>query len=1459
MKTHNQTHRRRAACSAALIACLCAMAPRPAAAGTVTWNGGATPDGNWLTPGNWNGVAPKTNDLLVFTGGTQTATTNNYSVNTPFNNLSFSGGAGAFTLNGNGMILSSPTDAGSGQITGGSINSASAGTETIRLPMVLANGNHTISSGSGTLRLNGSITRSNGAVLTMSGNINVTGSLSTNGSANGILGGWAVCSNNWATLDANSNVVAYAGYTDVAANGAIPNNPSANVRILNNSGNTATAALPASTTTINSLLFGGPTASTGVETLTMGAGNKLVLGQNGGIFNNTGVAGAGTYRTLNIGASVAQGGILTAGDGVNPATINFGSAPLPNASGFCTVHASIQDNGSAPVTVVVAGAYVSFNGAATGPINTYSGGTYILQGRVSQPTERTFGYGPVYIVSGGQCNPGKATATGVNITNDFYIEGSGTVENQGMGAFRMFGNAGVTIGAVTTGTKLTGKITLTGNASVCANGDVTGGIGIGGGKITGPGGFMLGSPTFAITTSSQGNNGAGGVFTVGDVAGLAIPNDYAGDTTISGSACAPSFTANSVGATLKIFTAADNNIMPHGLTGSYAGGKTGNLILNATAANNGNNFCIFDLNGSTQTINGLISTAVNPTHDVIQSSTAPGTLILGDSDATATFGGILQDGSGLSLTKIGNGTETLTGANTYTGGTVVKAGTLATTTASTGAGNNYSVSNNAALGVTVATAGTTLAVNNLTFGSSGTALQLNAGTNGNPTAAIVNVTGALNLNGNVNLSLSGVGLTAGGPFTVLTYVPGSRTGSGNFVLNNSPRVVATLNDDTGSGVVTITIVSADSAVKWLGGTAGNWDANNTGNTIWKTVPSGTTTYYIENGSGNDSVLFDDSLTGTNVVNLTTTLTPQSVTVSNSTANYLFTGAGKLTGATGLTKQGTGTLTIANSGNNDFSGPIALNAGTLVISNSSALGNSLSGGGALTKNGNGTLTLSGDNSGFTGPVTVNGGTLTVATTASLATAASNTIASGATLDIGNNNVSLGLTNITVSGSGVGGNGAIINSSGYSGNPVATSFQNLTLAGPTTIGGQGRLDFRSSDLNNGSDAVLSTGGSAYKLTKSGGGILQLASVQIDNALGDLDVQAGLLGIQGNMPSLGNPASTLTVFGGATVQFNAVGSTMNKALALNDGAIVNNSAGANTYGGAVTLLGNGIFNIAGSGVTFTNTFGGVGGLSKVTGTAQMTLTASNTYTGNTTISAGTLALTEPADIRTSSTITIGSGATLDVTGRADATQTVLGGHSLTGSGTLNGSLTSLPGSTLAPGTTTAIGTLTVNGNTGLAGTNIMKLIEGNLTSDVLTVSGSLIFGGTLQVSVLSGTLQAGDSFQLFNGSFSGSFASIVPATPGPNFVWDLNTLTNTGALNVVFTGSTDPTNIVSAYNGSNLTLNWPPDHAGWRLQVQTNSLATGLADNWVTVPNSTSTNQVTVPVNANNGSVFYRMVLP
>jgi len=62
-----------------------------------------------------------------------------------------------------------------------------------------------------------------------------------------------------------------------------------------------------------------------------------------------------------------------------------------------------------------------------------------------------------------------------------------------------------------------------------------------------------------------------------------------------------------------------------------------------------------------------------------------------------------------------------------------------------------------------------------------------------------------------------------------------------------------------------------------------------------------------------------------------------------------------------------------------------------------------------------------------------------------------------------------------------------------------------------------------------------------------------------------------------------------------------------------------------------------------------------------------------------------------------------------------------------------------------------------------------------------------------------------------------------------------------------------------GNQLQFLWPLDHLGWRLQSQTNSLNGGLGTNWNTVANSAATNQIFLPVDMINGSVFFRLSYP
>ena len=70
----------------------------------------------------------------------------------------------------------------------------------------------------------------------------------------------------------------------------------------------------------------------------------------------------------------------------------------------------------------------------------------------------------------------------------------------------------------------------------------------------------------------------------------------------------------------------------------------------------------------------------------------------------------------------------------------------------------------------------------------------------------------------------------------------------------------------------------------------------------------------------------------------------------------------------------------------------------------------------------------------------------------------------------------------------------------------------------------------------------------------------------------------------------------------------------------------------------------------------------------------------------------------------------------------------------------------------------------------------------------------------------------------------------------------------------GSSQLTNSVTG-GGTTLSLSWG---AGWKLQMQTNSLSTGLGTNWnyITDGTLTSTN---ITIDATKPTVFYRLVYP
>ena len=176
----------------------------------------------------------------------------------------------------------------------------------------------------------------------------------------------------------------------------------------------------------------------------------------------------------------------------------------------------------------------------------------------------------------------------------------------------------------------------------------------------------------------------------------------------------------------------------------------------------------------------------------------------------------------------------------------------------------------------------------------------------------------------------------------------------------------------------------------------------------------------------------------------------------------------------------------------------------------------------------------------------------------------------------------------------------------------------------------------------------------------------------------------------------------------------------------------------------------------------------------------------------------------------------------------------------------------------------TLTIN--------NSLTLLPGSVTvvkvdktgdgmvNDQITGLTNLVCGGTLIVTNIGATpLAAGDTVKVFlSAKYGGNFTSSNLPVLSAGLAWT-NRLAVDGTLAVVSTVSAVLTNLVWSVTGTNLSLVWPADHQGWRLQTQTNSLNNGLGTNWVTVPNSPNVTGMLIPIAGNNGCVFFRLASP
>ncbi len=334
-------------------------------------------------------------------------------------------------------------------------------------------------------------------------------------------------------------------------------------------------------------------------------------------------------------------------------------------------------------------------------------------------------------------------------------------------------------------------------------------------------------------------------------------------------------------------------------------------------------------------------------------------------DTTNSGGSLTYSGNitkPIGLIKLGPGTLTLSGANTYTGSTTIAVGTL-----TTGAANALP----SGTAVTIGTAATTTALLN-TGGFAQTISNLTiyapAYTDGNPTTVVNIGTGTLGIHGNISL-LDSTGSSGAGNNQAAEIDAGT---GGTIDLGGVVRAitVAGQNDGVNPGDLIIYPIIANGGINFTGNPSSS-NGSPTGMTLGASAPNTyaggttinagtltvvpTTTLGASTGAltlnttGNvaSAVILNSSQTigslqtgtlGTGAATVNLNGTSVALTVSQ-TASTTY--AGVITGKGSLIKAGVGGLTLA--GTNTYTGTTTLQAGALIVSGSISGSTTVSGG------------------------------------------------------------------------------------------------------------------------------------------------------------------------------------------------------------------------------------------------------------------------------------------------------------------------------------------------------------------------------------------------------------------------------------------------------------------------------------------------------------------------------------
>ncbi len=362
------------------------------------------------------------------------------------------------------------------------------------------------------------------------------------------------------------------------------------------------------------------------------------------------------------------------------------------------------------------------------------------------------------------------------------------------------------------------------------------------------------------------------------------------------------------------------------------------------------------------------------------------TLTVGGNNLSTTVSGSIQDGgtdggTGGSLTKVGAGTLTLTGTNTYSGGTSINSGILAvnsdlnlgtgalsfnggTLEVLTGGGINSgkAITLNAGGGTLLTDAGTTS-----TFGGaiSGVGSLTKAGVGTLILAGVNTYTGSTTISAGTLQAGSATGLSPNSAFTVNSTLDlhgfnntiGSLSGAGT-VLNNGATVAAlTVGGNNASTSYTGTLENGTSALQLTKSGTGTFTLTGT-----NTYTGGTTisagTLQVGNGGATGSIVGN--------------VADNAILAFDRSDSFTF--GGVISGKGNLVQQGTGTVIL--SALNTYTGATTVNAGSLIVDGSIASAQTLVNTGGLL-GGRGSLGGNLVNSGIVSPgdspgtLTVNG--------------------------------------------------------------------------------------------------------------------------------------------------------------------------------------------------------------------------------------------------------------------------------------------------------------------------------------------------------------------------------------------------------------------------------------------------------------------------------------------------------